>query len=152
ISELARSRGIKVLLSGAGGDDLFTGYRRHSLLAFDGLWSKIPLGLRRGVAGLAAEGDGRRGFYPRRAPLLALASEDDDRRITASFIWGPPEGVDALLSPESRDTLEDDDVEAPLTDEIADVPSLSALEKCLKLEKRFFLADHNLIYTDKMAM
>ena len=26
---LAREHGIKVLLSGAGGDDIFTGYRRH---------------------------------------------------------------------------------------------------------------------------
>ena len=31
ISQLARDQGIKVLLSGAGGDDLFTGYRRHRL-------------------------------------------------------------------------------------------------------------------------
>ena len=29
ISQIARKKGIKVLLSGAGGDDLFTGYRRH---------------------------------------------------------------------------------------------------------------------------
>jgi len=29
ISQLARNQGMKVLLSGAGGDDLFTGYRRH---------------------------------------------------------------------------------------------------------------------------
>ena len=29
ISQLARQKGIKILLSGAGGDDLFTGYRRH---------------------------------------------------------------------------------------------------------------------------
>ena len=29
ISQLARKQDMKVLLSGAGGDDLFTGYRRH---------------------------------------------------------------------------------------------------------------------------
>ena len=32
ISKLAREQGIKVLLSGAGGDDIFTGYRRHRAL------------------------------------------------------------------------------------------------------------------------
>ena len=35
ISELAKANGIKVLLSGAGGDDIFTGYRRHQALIFD---------------------------------------------------------------------------------------------------------------------
>ena len=33
ISEFARESGIKVLLSGAGGDDIFAGYRRHFALA-----------------------------------------------------------------------------------------------------------------------
>ena len=32
ISRLAREHGVKVLLSGAGGDDIFTGYRRHRAL------------------------------------------------------------------------------------------------------------------------
>ena len=32
ISQLAKSQKIKVLLSGAGGDDVLTGYRRHTAL------------------------------------------------------------------------------------------------------------------------
>ena len=32
ISRLAKEQGMKVLLSGAGGDDIFTGYRRHQAL------------------------------------------------------------------------------------------------------------------------
>ena len=39
ISKLARENGIKVLLSGAGGDDLFTGYRRHYALMLERWWS-----------------------------------------------------------------------------------------------------------------
>ena len=35
IASLARSHGIKVLLSGSGGDDVFTGYRRHRAAALD---------------------------------------------------------------------------------------------------------------------
>ena len=31
-AQRAKSLGVKVLLSGAGGDDLFTGYRRHQAL------------------------------------------------------------------------------------------------------------------------
>ena len=37
-------------------------------------------------------------------------------------------------------------------DLIADANSSSAIEKCLLLERRFFLSDHNLLYTDKMSM
>ena len=36
--------GIPVLLSGAGGDDLFSGYRRHRALHFERLWSRLPAG------------------------------------------------------------------------------------------------------------
>ena len=44
ISRLAREQGIKVLLSGAGGDDLFTGYRRHRALMAEKYWSWLPWG------------------------------------------------------------------------------------------------------------
>ena len=39
ISRMAREHGIKVLLSGAGGDDLFTGYRKHLALHSERFWS-----------------------------------------------------------------------------------------------------------------
>ena len=42
ISRLAREQGYKVLLSGAGGDDLFTGYRRHKAIALDRYLRLIP--------------------------------------------------------------------------------------------------------------
>ena len=42
ISCLARDQGIKVLLSGAGGDDLFTGYRRHLALNYERYWDWLP--------------------------------------------------------------------------------------------------------------
>ena len=34
ISQLAKSKGVKVLLSGTGGDDILTGYRRHTAIKF----------------------------------------------------------------------------------------------------------------------
>src|SRR5204863_800444 len=75
ISELARSRGIKVLLSGAGGDDLFTGYRRHTLLSFDRLWASMPPMVRSRLARLAATTDRRHGWQRRLARLLEVAAE-----------------------------------------------------------------------------
>ena len=42
ISQLARQQGIKVLLSGLGSDDLFTGYRRHYALQIEKYWTWLP--------------------------------------------------------------------------------------------------------------
>jgi len=42
ICQLAKEHGIKVLLSGAGGDDLFTGYLRHFALMQEKNWAWLP--------------------------------------------------------------------------------------------------------------
>jgi asparagine synthase (glutamine-hydrolysing) len=80
IAERARARGIPVLLSGAGGDDLFGGYRRHWALAFERRWAWLPAGMRGGVqavAAAAASGRARAQSHPvlRRAAKM-LASVD----------------------------------------------------------------------------
>ena len=42
---------------------------------------------------------------------------------------------------------------APLRDYLATLPpDLPPLQRMLALEQRFFLTDHNLLYTDKMSM
>ena len=41
---------------------------------------------------------------------------------------------------------------AKLLDELKNRPEKNALEKMLYLERRYFLIDHNLNYTDKMSM
>jgi len=153
ISEAARRRGIKVLLSGTGGDDLFTGYRRHSMLAFDPLWARMPSPVYSGLGWLADRVDHRRGWQRRLAKLLKVVGKEGNRRITSSFMWAPTEEVAGLLSTDvSASLAAEDEVDAPMLELIGGVPGLPATERCLMLEKRFFLADHNLIYTDKMGM
>jgi len=41
ISKKARELGIKVLLSGAGGDDIFSGYPRHAVVELENIWKWI---------------------------------------------------------------------------------------------------------------
>ncbi len=152
ISRLAREHGMKVLLSGTGGDDLFAGYRRHAAVALDPLWSAVPGLVRRGLAGMASGGAGGSALRRRVAKALAAAAQDGDRRIASVFAWGPLGGVEQLLAAEHRHAARPDEIFAPMDAVLAGVAGEPAVERCLALDQRFFLADHNLIYTDKMAM
>lgn len=151
IAELARSQGVKVLLSGAGGDDIFSGYRRHMALAAEPLISATPLGLRRTLARATARLPVQLAAARRLKKLCATLGLETDRRIAALFAWTNPSVADVLLAPQLRSQVEAHDVLEPLQDLISG-QNLPPLEKCLRLEQRFFLADHNLIYTDKMSM
>ena len=53
IAEQAKKDGYKVLLSGAGGDDIFSGYRRHWALRMERMWGWLPHLVRRGMADIA---------------------------------------------------------------------------------------------------
>lgn len=56
------------------------------------------------------------------------------------------------MSPELREQCAEEDVFEPMQQLLAANDGLPAIEKCLLLEQRFFLGDHNLTYTDKMSM
>jgi asparagine synthase (glutamine-hydrolysing) len=153
ISELARSQGITVLLSGAGGDDIFTGYRRHYALMQEKWWSWMP---RPGRAALAKV----TGSFPKNVSALRrvskafqFAEKDSNTRLAGYFSWLQPQEAYNLLSADIRETIKPDDMLAPLLENLACFPDeVSPLQKMLYLECRHFLADHNLNYADKMGM
>ena len=69
------------------------------------------------------------------------------------FRWGLPARLRQLLSEPLQRQLRDPSASAPLQDWLDQLPpSLSRLQQMLALEQRFFLADHNLHYTDAMSM
>lgn len=153
ISHLAREHGIKVLLSGAGGDDLFTGYRRHRALLAEGYWSWLPQSARAMLEKLACGLDQRRPLGRRLRKLFSGASLDGDARLVNYFRWINRKDLVTLYSLEFRAALAEEQAEEPMLAFIADLPSeTSRLERMLALEQRFFLTDHNLTYTDKMSM
>ncbi len=153
ISRLARENGMKVMLSGAGGDDLFTGYRRHTALGYESLWKWMPRTARAALnQGSAKLAEGRPKFR-RLAKLFSDAEATGDEALAGYFLWTREAQLFRLYTPEFRHSLAGESALTPMLDFLAPIPpSVSRLERILALEQRFFLADHNLIYTDKMSM
>ena len=151
ISRLARQQGIKVLLSGAGGDDIFTGYRRHRLLQLElAGYGRLPQMARSAIAAAARHLPTDNLFFRRLRKGLGQTHLSGDQRIASLFEWLEPEWVDKVLSP---DMLHQSRHPNPLVEALAELPaSVPGLNRMLHLECRHFLADHNLNYTDKMSM
>lgn len=149
IARLAREQGIKVLLSGAGGDDLFTGYRRHRALGLDSVWERIPTPIRLAVAALGGRLSTRSPLLRRMSKLLTAGAISGDERLASYFDWVSPTIVRHMFVPELASNLD----EEPLLETIRSAPpSATPLQRMLLLEQRYFLPDHNLNYTDKMSM
>ena len=153
ISRVAREQGMKVLLSGAGGDDLFTGYRRHRALMSEGIWSWLPRPARVGLERLTSGLDQHHPLFRRLRKLFNGASLDNDARLVNYFRWIDQRDLMALYTPEFRAALGYAQAEDPMLEFLTDLPlDIGSLERMLALEQRFFLTDHNLTYTDKMSM
>jgi asparagine synthase (glutamine-hydrolysing) len=151
IAELARRNGLKVLLSGAGGDDLLSGYRRHVAYEHEWVWRWLPRPVRLAVSRLAAAVPAGAGTFARRlTKALANAHLDGDARLMSYFFWLDPDVVRHLIGDAAPGGAA---MVAPLHHELAQLsPPPSGLNRMLALEQRFFLADHNLNYTDKLSM
>lgn len=153
ISRLAREHGINVLLSGAGGDDLFTGYRRHWALHTERWWRSLPRFVRQGLERVSGRLDQRRAAFRRLARLLRGAGLDGNERIASYFLWLREAELRRLYTPDVRAALDGTSAWAPLLDFLEPLSEeVKPLERMLALEQRFFLGDHNLLYTDKMSM
>lgn len=153
ISSLARDRGIKVLLSGMGGDDIFSGYRRHYALAQERYWQWWPHSIRRTISRLASQ-------LPVNTPLarkvrkaLSYAHLPQEKRIASYFFWENPDLISAMISTDFATSTESESVDAPLLAALERLPHTTApLNRMLYLEGKFFVPDHNLNFFDKVSM
>jgi len=159
IAERARAMGIPVLLSGAGGDDLFSGYRRHRALMFEHWWAGLPQAVRRPLqraANAAASGGGFAQSQPlvrRIAKMFAYAAEAKDRRLVSYFWWSTEQVRRGLYAPNFAVSAAGMDTAAPLLASLGRIPEEhDRLQQMLYLEVKHFLADHNLNYTDRSGM
>ena len=153
ISTMASSIGVKVLLSGAGGDDLFGGYRRHLAARLERYWDWSPEMVRRILGRSAQRLPGTSPGLRRVRRALANAGMGSESRTLEYLHWIDPKSAVNLLTPEFRAQVATPELDGELRQVLSDLPvSSSNLARLLALDERFFLVDHNLNYTDKMSM
>src|SRR5262245_56508999 len=153
ISGLARRNGIKVLLSGAGGDDLFSGYRRHLALLGERGWAWMPRPALLGLAAFARSLSTTGALGRRLRKAFAYADRTAEERLVSYFRWIEPETLRSLYRPALRAELDGvEDIEPLLATQKHLPAGIHPLNRMLYLEAKHFLADHNLNYSDKMSM
>jgi asparagine synthase (glutamine-hydrolysing) len=148
ISRHARADGIKVLMSGTGGDDVFTGYRRHRIAWLLDRYPHLarPLGLLARSAAPLASGN-LRNRLGKLAHMVSAPREEVLRRL---FEFNRPDDIDAVLGERFRELAPR---ASPWLDRgLGETAGAPMVERALAGEFLGFLPDHNLAYTDKAAM
>ena len=153
ICRLAREHGIKVLFSGAGGDDIFSGYRRHQALQLERYWRWLPVSARTRLKRFSSRLPSSSIVLRRIDKLLSYPQLDGDARLASYFHWIEPAILETLYTEALLEQVRGYPFSAPLMRSLQGVPSgVEKLNRMLYLECRHFLADHNLNYIDKMSM
>jgi asparagine synthase (glutamine-hydrolysing) len=154
--QAARERGVKVILSGMGADELFGGYRKHLACVLASNYGRLPAGIRRGVVQptvdrlpVSAAGRGLR--YARWAKrFLTFAELPEEPRFRRSYTLYDPGELAALISPDLAGYV------TQVIEEHSDVYNDNSLQDevnrmCLA-DARMFLPGLNLAYTDRASM
>jgi asparagine synthase (glutamine-hydrolysing) len=153
--QAARERGVKVILSGMGADELFGGYRKHLACVMAGRYSRLPAavrtGMRYGVNRLPVSFNGRGLRYARFAKrFLTFAELSEEPRFRRSYTLYDASELTALVGPalagHVTEVLDDHSRiyhDNALMDEIN--------RMCLA-DTRLFLPGLNLAYTDRASM
>ena len=153
ISKLAKEQGIKVLLSGTGGDDLFTGYRRHYALQLERYWKWMPQYFLSMLVRTSRYLNTNYATQRRLVKFINGVNLENSERLMNYFRWTSNSVLNSLYSKEFKEGIKAYDPSLPMKEFISPIAAnIPMLDKMLALEQRFFLADHNLIYTDKMSM
>jgi asparagine synthase (glutamine-hydrolysing) len=153
--EAARARGVKVILSGMGADELFGGYRKHLACVMASKYGRLPAASRTGVRfavdrfPVSVGGRGLR--YARWAKrFLTFAELPEEPRFRRSYTLYDADELAALVSPDLAPCIEQ------VLHEHAEIYQDNSLHDevnrmCLA-DTRLFLPGLNLAYTDRAAM
>ena len=149
ICKLARQNGDIVLLRGTAGDDLFSGYRRHQWLYFDHKMKFFPSVLKLLIVNISKILPNN--AFKRRLQKLFGAYQFSNRldRVASLYGWLDATFVTKLF----KKPLLEFSPNSFLKNSLSVIPNeKETLNQMLFWEMKYFLADHNLNYTDKMSM
>jgi asparagine synthase (glutamine-hydrolysing) len=153
--EAARKRGVKVILSGMGADELFGGYRKHLACLLASRYRRLP-GPVRSPARFAVNrlpvSIGDRGLrYSRWAKrFMTFAELPEEARFRRSYTLYDPEALTALVGPELGRSVADVIGEHAAIYDDNDLDD-EVNRMCLA-DARLFMAGLNLTYTDRASM
>lgn len=155
VSEKTRAAGVKVALSGMGGDEVFAGYSSFTTVPrmekFDNVWERLPAGISRTLANMFAA------FAP---------SNEQNRKLTAlarngGKIFHPyflsrmlftPEQLAKLRPEMKRDSTAFERATKPLRESVGRAQSLDAINRVSYLEARCYMLNTLLRDADFMSM
>jgi asparagine synthase (glutamine-hydrolysing) len=151
ISKEARNKNIKVLIGGTGGDDVFSGYRRHQSLYFEKYLSLLPNWISSFVYSFF-------NFLPFPHSVKRRVTKfynnnllSSDEKLVDKFRWIHPDEVENLFL-KSKQSLIYKDIDS-LNQLLLNIgKEHETLNRLLYLEQNSFLINHNLNYTDKLSM
>lgn len=153
ITALARQHGIKVLIGGAAGDDIFSGYRRHQALNYEKYFSLIPAPVRKAVKYLVNHIPSDATVVRRMKKITGNLELSTRERMKGYFQWLDTPRTKSLFSPALAAQINNYDPTAYFDELLLQIPEeKNLLNQMLFWELKTFLVDHNLNYTDKMTM
>lgn len=153
ICEQAKIDGYKVLLGGTGGDDLFTGYRRHRAINLEYKIQKLPLAFRKFIKRSLSILNNGNSTIRRIKKLTTNFDKHSVDRLYGYFEWLDLSKSKELFSNRNQNLLKEYEPSLIFKNLLMNIPDEHSLvNKYLYWELRSFLVDHNLNYTDKMSM
>jgi asparagine synthase (glutamine-hydrolysing) len=153
--EAARARGIKVILSGMGADELFGGYRKHLACVMASKYRKLP-GTARALARattsrlpVSVRGRGlRHARFAKR--FLTFAELPEEPRFRRSYSLYDPADLAALVGQDLVGYV--DEVVAEHAEIYHDNALPDEINRMCLADTRMFLPGLNLNYTDRASM